>query len=38
MASDGGQKLFVRINLHINAHKVIATIFADWIVFAEKRV
>ena len=26
---DGEQKLFLRINLHINAHKGIETIFAD---------
>ena len=30
---DGEQKLFLRINLHINAHKGIETIFADWTVF-----
>ena len=30
---DGEQKLFLRINLHINAHKSIETIFADWTVF-----
>ena len=30
---DGEQKLFLRINLHINAHKSIQTIFADWTVF-----
>ena len=36
---DGEQKLLLRINLHINAHKVIETIFADWNKsFAEKRV
>ena len=29
----GGQKLFLRINLHINAHKGVETIFADWTVF-----
>ena len=28
---DGEQKLFLRINLHINAHKGIEKIFADWI-------
>ena len=27
---DGEQKLFLRINLHINAHKAIEKIFADW--------
>ena len=32
-ACDGEQKLFLRINLHINAHKGIETIFADWTVF-----
>ena len=30
---DGELKWFVRINLHINAHKGIETIFADWTVF-----
>ena len=30
---DGEQKLFFRINLHINAHKGIETIFADWTFF-----
>ena len=30
---DGEQKLFLRINLHINAHKGIEAIFADWTVF-----
>ena len=30
---DGELKLFLRINLHINAHKGIETIFADWTVF-----
>ena len=33
---DGEQKLFSRINLHINAHKGIETIFADWTVFCWK--
>ena len=34
---DGEQKLFLRINLHINAHKDIETIvFADWTVFCCK--
>ena len=33
---DGVQKLFLRINLHINAHKGIKTIFADWTVFCWK--
>ena len=33
---DGEQKLFLRINLHINAHKSIETIFADWTVFCWK--
>ena len=33
---DGEQKLFLRINLHINAHKGIQTIFADWTVFCWK--
>ena len=33
---DGEQKVLLRINLHINAHKVISTIFADWIVFCWK--
>ena len=33
---DGEQKLFWRINLHINAHKGIETIFADWTVFCWK--
>ena len=33
---DGEQKLFLRINLHINAHKGIETIFADWTVFCWK--
>ena len=30
---DGEQKLFLIINLHINAHKSIETICADWTVF-----
>ena len=30
---DGEQKLFLRNNLHINAHKGIETIFDDWTVF-----
>ena len=30
---DGEQKLFLRINLHINAHKSIETIIAGWTVF-----
>ena len=33
---DGEQKLFLRINLHINAHNGIETIFADWTVFCWK--
>ena len=33
---DGEQKLFLRIILHINAHKGIEKIFADWIVFCWK--
>ena len=33
---DGEQILFLRINLHINAHKGIETIFADWTVFCWK--
>ena len=33
---DGERKLFLRINLHINAHKGIETIFADWTVFCWK--
>ena len=33
---NGEQKLFWRINLHINAHKGIETIFADWTVFCWK--
>ena len=33
---DGEQKLFMRINLHNNAHKGIETIFADWTVFCWK--
>ena len=32
----GEQKLFLRINLHSNAHKVIETIFADWTLFCWK--
>ena len=32
----GEQKLFLRINLHSNAHKVIETIFADWTLFCYK--
>ena len=35
-ACDGEQKLFLRINLHINAHKGIETIFAHWTVFCWK--
>ena len=35
---DGEQKLFLRINLHINAHKGIQTIFADWTVFCWQNV
>ena len=36
---NGEQKLFLRINFHINAQTGIQTIFADWTVFfAEKRV
>ena len=35
---DGEQKLFLRINLNINAHKGIERIFADWTVFCWKRV
>ena len=35
---DGEQKLFLRINLHINAHKNIETIFADWTVSCWKSV
>ena len=31
---DWEQKLFLGINLHINAHKGIETIFADWTVFS----
>ena len=34
---EGEQKLFLRINLHINAHKGIETIFADWTVFGWKK-
>ena len=30
---DGEQKLFSRINLHVNANMVIKKIFADWTVF-----
>ena len=33
---DGDQKSCLRINLHINAHKGIETIFADWAVFCWK--
>ena len=33
---DGEQKLYLRINLHINAHKGIETISADWTVFCWK--
>ena len=33
---DGEQKLFLRINLHINAHKGIETILAHWTVFCWK--
>ena len=33
---DWEQKLLLRINLHINAHKGIETIFADWTVFCWK--
>ena len=33
---DGELKLFLRINLHINAHKGMETIFADWTVFCWK--
>ena len=33
---DGEQKLLLRINLHINAHKGIEKIFADWTVFCWK--
>ena len=33
---DGEQKLFLRINLHINVHKGIETIFDDWTVFCWK--
>ena len=33
---DEEQKLFLRINLHINAHNGIETIFADWTVFCWK--
>ena len=33
---DGEQKLFSRINLHINAHKGIQKVFADWTVFCWK--
>ena len=31
------EKLFLRINLHINAHKGISTIFSDWTVFCWKK-
>ena len=30
---DGEQKLFLRINLHINAQQVIEKTFADWTAF-----
>ena len=33
---DGAQNLFLRINLHINAHKGIQKVFADWTVFCWK--
>ena len=33
---DGEEKLFLRINLHINAHKGIEITFADWTVFCWK--
>ena len=33
---DGEEKLFLRINLHTNAHQGIETIFADWTVFCWK--
>ena len=33
---DGEQKLFLRINLHINVYNGIETIFADWTVFCWK--
>ena len=33
---DGEHKLLLRINLHINAHKCIGTILADWTVFCWK--
>ena len=33
---DGEKKLFLRINLHINAQKGIETIFADWTLFCWK--
>ena len=33
---DGEQKLFLWINLHVNAHKGIEKIFADWTVFCWK--
>ena len=33
---DGEQKLFLRINLHVNAHKVIEKMFADWTAFCWK--
>ena len=35
---DGEQKLFLRINLHINAHKGFETIFTDWISLLLKNV
>ena len=33
---DGEQKLFLWINLHVNAHKSVEKIFADWTVFCWK--
>ena len=33
---DGEQKLFLRINLHINGHKVIEKMFAHWTAFCWK--
>ena len=35
---DGEQKLFLRINLHINAHNGIEAIFADWTVLLLKNL
>ena len=32
----GEQKLFLRINLHINAHKGIEAIFSDWTPFNQE--